>query len=96
MGLWWISFCDAKRPKGDQFLGVSLVETDDRTDRDTTRVAVAAAIRQAWRTGCNPGGQAQATCLPLDRLPNDHRVRLAKAPHHTLLSKQQLEELDLI
>jgi hypothetical protein len=85
MGLWWLSFCDPAKPKGEQFLGVALVEADD----------LPSATRRAWREGCNPGGEIAGFDLPLNKMPNARRVILAKAPHHTLLSKAQLDEYQL-
>lgn len=86
MGLFWLSFADPKRPAGEQFLGVALVEADDMTE----------ALRVAWRTRCNPGGEVNGYELPLDDLANDHRVLLARTPHHVLLSRPQLETLGLV
>ena len=85
MGLWWLSFCDPAKPSGEQFLGVALVEADD----------LPSATRRAWREGCNPGGEIAGFDLPLDKMTNARRVILAKAPHHTLLDKAQLDEYHL-
>jgi hypothetical protein len=86
MGLWWLSFVDPKRPEGEGFLGVALIEADDYPS----------AIRRAWREGCNPGGEINGFDLPLDELTNEQRLILAKAPHDTLLTRDQLEEHRLI
>jgi hypothetical protein len=86
VALWWLSFCDPAKPPGEQFLGVCLVEADNYPS----------AIRRAWREGCNPGGEINGFDLPLDKLTNAKRVILAKAPHHTLLTKAQLEEYELV
>jgi len=85
MGLWWLSFCDPAKPKGEQFLGVCLVEAPDYPS----------AIRRAWRKQCNPGGVIAGFDLPIAAMTNEKRVILAKAPRDTLLSKAQLDEYQL-
>lgn len=92
MGLWWLSFSDPSRPKG--FLGVALIETE--ADPDDPREAMKAAIGRAWRHGCNPGGEIQATKLPIELMTNRMRARLARVPKHVLLDRATLEHLDLI
>lgn len=61
--LWWLSFCDGSRPEGSQFLGVSIVRGLDPHAVDE-RVAMASALSESHRQGCNPGGEVQATPLP--------------------------------
>jgi hypothetical protein len=46
-GVFWLSFVDPTRPKGDRFLGVAIVRAFDATD----------AVSTAWALGCNPGGE---------------------------------------
>ena len=68
--VFWLSFCDAARPAGQQFLGVTLVEVTaheaevmatELRDRFPLALAgnewIAAALRKAHRLGCNPGGE---------------------------------------
>jgi hypothetical protein len=86
MGLFWMSFCDPSKPEGQQFTGVALVEADSLPE----------AITMAWATGCNPGGEIQSAEVPLDLLPNDKRVLLAKAPKHTLMDRAALEAHGLL
>jgi hypothetical protein len=57
---WWLSFCHGDRPKGDQFVGACIVEGQD----------IAAAVGEAWRLGCNPGGQVLAVQLPWRTIPS--------------------------
>jgi len=93
--LFWLSFCDNERPPGEQFRGVALVEADGPDEQEALRNAV----RRAWATGCNPGGEIQSVMIGdelLDRMSNDQRVRLARAPRDTLLSKEELAHFDLI
>jgi hypothetical protein len=52
--LWWLSFADPTRPKGEQWLGVAIVQGVD---------AVSAVQESHWR-GCNPGGEVAACELP--------------------------------
>lgn len=92
MGLWWLSFSDPSRPKG--FLGVAIIETE--TDPDDPREAMKAVIGLAWAHDCNPGGEVQATKLPIEAMTNEMRVRLARVPRHVLLDRATLESLDLI
>lgn len=49
MKRWWLSFCDPKRPEGEQFLGLAIVEAAD----------VTTCTRVAWARGINPGGEVQ-------------------------------------
>jgi hypothetical protein len=57
MSQWWLSFVDTSKseppdeqvPGGGGFLGVAIVEADDPMS----------AVREAWRQGCNPGGEVQ-------------------------------------
>lgn len=52
--MYWLSFCDPYRPKGQQFLGVAIVQTDN----------FAEALSEAWRLKINPGGEARGMFLP--------------------------------
>lgn len=49
MKLWWLSFCDAKRPEGQQFLGAVIVPA--RGFRE--------ALAVSWILEINPGGECQ-------------------------------------
>lgn len=53
---WWLSFADGRKPKGQQFLGVCIVEG----------ATFIAAIKAAHILGLNPGGEVQAQELPAD------------------------------
>ena len=64
---WWLSFADPKRPAGEQFLGVAIVQGLD--------VVTAALV--AHRLGINPGGQVAGIPLDDDRIPGpEYRERL--------------------
>lgn len=66
----WLSFCDGDRPKGDQFLGVCIVDVTG-TEANEAQLDVllrfpnarkgaewlAAASRKCHRLGINPGGE---------------------------------------
>lgn len=97
MPLIWMSFVDPKRPEGERFLGVALVEVPDEiTDH---REQLKAAIRRAWRMKCNPGGEIESHRFDAERLgllPQEQRDRLARAPRDTLLSVADLQHHDLI
>jgi hypothetical protein len=97
----WLSFGDPDRPKGEQFLGVAIV---DVTDADAARAKrlvmarfphahsgsewIAAAGQVAWATGCNPGGQI----LTID-VTGEHETD--KLPRNRLLSKADLSDLGM-
>ena len=49
----WLSFADADKPPGSQFLGVAIVKAS----------SIYAAIREAWRQRCNPGGEVRSLDL---------------------------------
>lgn len=66
MTLWWLSFCDGDRPKGEQFLGVAIVEAGD----------VVAAVKEAWRLGINPGGEVMILPTNPAKTPDAIRNRL--------------------
>ena len=55
----WLSFCDADRPTGTQFLGACIVRGR----------GIATAIREAHRQGCNPGGEVKVVEIPPERYP---------------------------
>lgn len=52
--LWWLSFADPDKPKGQRFLGVCIVEAR----------GPASAMLEARRRGCNPGGEIENWMLP--------------------------------
>lgn len=62
--LWWLSFCDPGRPKGQQFLGVAVVEAS----------GLMHAHQRTWALGINPGGEIQA--CPVGGVPIEYRDRL--------------------
>lgn len=81
MPLYWMSFADARKEPGTQFLGVALVAADD----------MSCALREAWARGINPGGDVQAFELPLavaEKIPPEYRNRL--------LSRDEAEALNRI
>lgn len=97
----WLSFADADKPKGKQFLGVAIVEVDEQAAAEALiDIAlrfpmaqdgaewIAAASRKAWATGCNPGGQVASVEVAADLLEN-----LAGTPRHVLLQKPDLRRL---
>lgn len=46
----WMSFCDTRKPKGEQFLGVVI----------TRAKGIASAIEKTWALGINPGGEVMS------------------------------------
>jgi hypothetical protein len=47
MTLFYLSFCDPERPKGQQFLGCTIVDA----------LSPVSAVREAWARSVNPGGE---------------------------------------
>jgi hypothetical protein len=67
---WWLSFCDASRPVGEQFLGVSIVGPAQ---------SMGHASMLAWARGCNPGGEIVGGPVRpggIEQLPEADRNRL--------------------
>jgi len=97
----WLSFCDAERPKGRQFLGVAVV---DVTDEDAANALIdvvlkfpfaqegaewiSAASQKAWQMGCNPSGEMASFEMPHD----DERTFMY--PRNTLLQKSDIDALE--
>lgn len=98
----WLSFCDDERPKGEQFLGVAVVDVTEEDAADafgdlSLRFPhaqpgaewLAAAVRKAHETGCNPGGEVMSMEMPPE-WPD-----FGTCPRNKLLSKARLRELAL-
>lgn len=86
----WISFSDATKLEGNQFLGVAvlqfgrpLLDKQDYID----------LIKETWRLGINPGGEA-VIC----ELPNVHPEYIKKLTPlmNRLSSKEDLKRAGLI
>jgi len=105
MRRFWLSFADDDRPKGQQFLGVCIVEvTEDEAARikDELRVRfprhgegaewMAAATRKAWTLGCNPGGEVATADITDMPLPNGATTW----PLNRLLQKDELQQLGFL
>jgi hypothetical protein len=99
----WLSFVNPRKPKGEQFLGVAIIEVEEAEARLARRLAarkypqalahaawIMAASRKARRLGCNPGGEVSAIELPED-FPGSARV-----PRGQLLGRADLERLQLL
>lgn len=64
---YWLSFADAGRPKGEQFLGVLVIQAP----------SFEAAVWRSHRDQLNPGGECRGDALPADLVPDeDYRARL--------------------
>lgn len=99
--VFWLSFCDAERPKGQQFLGACVVEVTAAEADDAALVVavqfpfaepdaewIAAAMSKAHRLGCNPGGEVATV-----ELPNDH-PNLSRYTFGVLMDRPTIEALD--
>lgn len=94
----WLSFCDPDAPAGQQFRGVCVVDVDD-ADAGTAAIDlaarfpnaqpgaewIAAAMRKAWREGCNPGGEVATMELAPEAL-----AAAPPIPRNRLLQKDEL------
>lgn len=78
MSYYWLSFCDADRDEGEQFLGGCLIDAEDVDD----------AIKKAHRRGCNPGGEV--ACL---QVSVEYEKNLAKFKVNHLYSKRELVDM---
>lgn len=95
---YWLSFCDDDRPRGDQFLGVVVVDVtaDDAAialamhpsmhDQENGPWVVAASLA-AWHAKVNPGGSVASVRI-------DGDARSAGYPRLTLLSRADVAALE--
>lgn len=88
----YLSFADGRLPKGTQFLGAAIVEIaeEHRTlggDLASRRIFCEAAIRAAWRAGCNPGGGVLTLVVPKNR-------QIPTCAIGVVLTREQLVELE--
>ena len=79
---WWLSFADATRPKGQQFLGTILV--------DPCPGLATARMQMILHGVPSPGGEIQGVGLSPSDVPPDQVAALARLPRLTLLSKADL------
>jgi hypothetical protein len=100
----WLSFVDPARPDGERFLGVCVVDVS-RRDAACSRMIVrrnfpharpgaewiAAATSIARRHGCNPGGEVLG--FDITSIPTR---QTASIPRNKLLSRDELEAIDLL
>lgn len=97
----WVSFTDATRPKGQQFLGACLLtvtaaEAEDAAIDVLLRCPfvqrgaewIAAAVKQAHRLGCNPGGAVASR-----EIPPDHPM-LARYQFGVLMDRATIARID--
>jgi hypothetical protein len=73
---WWLSFVDPELPRGRRNLGVALVEGEN----------ILAAIPEAHRLGCNPGGEVLGFLVP-----EDVDVRIGPQWRNRLLTSSEAE-----
>ena len=99
--VFWLSFYDADRPKGEQFLGACVVDvTAEEADAAALEVAlkfpfaqpdsewIAAATMKAHRLGCNPGGEVATMEVSPDN-PN-----LSRYTFGVLMDRATVERID--
>lgn len=65
-GWWWLSFIDPRKPEGERFLGVAIVEG----------YGIATAALNAVDLKCNPGGEVAGCRIDADAVPAKFRNRL--------------------
>jgi hypothetical protein len=79
MTWWWLSFADGDLPKGQQFLGVAIVEA----------MGFFTATMVARAHGINPGGECQGFQFPPGRVPPDrYQNRLLTRPEAEALDNE--------
>lgn len=76
--LHWLSFADTDLPKGQQFLGVAIVEASSFPE----------AVMISHMLGFNPGGQVAGTEIP------DHAPQPAEHWRDRLLTKADIAKLE--
>jgi hypothetical protein len=97
----WLSFVDDDKPEGQRLLGVAIIEVTDAMvtaaradvaerfpDAPEGGEVVAAAMIEAWRLGCNPGGRMSSVELEPDQAVG--------APRGVLMSPSELEARGLV
>jgi hypothetical protein len=70
MTTFWISFSNPEANTTERFLGVAILDMDESDDDKS----VAEVIRECWRLGINPGGQACVAEVPA--IPDQYKNRL--------------------
>jgi hypothetical protein len=80
---YWLSFADAQKPKGSQFLGARIIEG----------VTLMAAIKAAHIMGLNPGGEVQAVAF---QVLDEKGEAIMKNWKESLLTEAQCEALDFL
>ena len=97
----WLSFVDPDKPKGERFLGVSIVDVSEEEvkeafeehpeahDREKAALIIA-ATQKAYAHGCNPGGEVLGHACPTEK------AKIPEELKYRLLSAAELEAADLI
>ena len=96
---YWLSFVDRNRRAGERFLGVVVVDvsaSDAAIEAEACPTMhdlvhgpwLAAAARQAWRAGVNPGGEIAAERV-------DEQPEAARYPRLQLMSQADLDTLGI-
>jgi hypothetical protein len=75
--IYWLSFCDLRRPEGGQFLGAALIEAD----------SLGQALTLAWENDCNPGGEVAALEIPAHQHPR------CRQHLNRLMSREELDDV---
>ena len=99
MRRYWLSFADADRPAGEQFLGACVVEVTDIEAQVALKIVqrqfpnakpgaewLAAASMKAHYNDCNPGGEIQALDITDSPYPEGVEV-----PLYTLMDRAELQ-----
>lgn len=99
--VFWLSFTDATRPKGQQFLGACLLDVTAAEAEDAAIDVllrfpfaqpgaewIGAVVKKAHRLGCNPGGEVASV-----EVPPDHPM-LAHYQFGVLMDRATVERID--
>ena len=82
---YFLSFCDGRRPKGEQFLGACVVDVEALGLDE--REWMQAAVEVSHKIKCNPGGEVQITRVD----EADNQELLASVPRGFLMDRAELE-----
>ena len=85
---WWLSFADTTRPKGEQFIGVIVV--------DQCRGLVGSRLHLKHLDVPSPSGEIRGFGFDPTMGPADQVAAIARLPRSTLLSKTQLETAGIV
>jgi hypothetical protein len=76
MNTYFMSFVDFDKDQEQEFIGACIVRAKNSED----------APQEAWRRGCNPGGEMIGLLVPDDRLPDERW-------YNRTLTREEVEDM---